>query len=239
MYMQAKLLFDLEKIKSLKSRDLIPFECPNCFNIFKKTKNDVLRWMIKNRTISCCSKKCSGELKTKENTKSLTCHNCNCDFVRCLSALNRKTKYKFCSSSCSASYWNTHKTKGNRRSKLEIWLEKKLVKLYPRLEIHFNKKDAINSELDIYIPSLKLAFELNGIFHYEPIYGIDKLDKTKNNDNRKFQACLEKQIELCIIDVSKIKYFKEKTSIPILEIITNIINGASLGSRTLSSILPK
>jgi len=49
--------------------------------------------------------------------------------------------------------------------------------LYPDLVIHFNKKDAINSELDIYIPSLKLAFELNGIFHYEPIFGKENFLK--------------------------------------------------------------
>ena len=79
---------------------------------------------------------------------------------------------------------------------------------YPNLEIHYNRKDAINSELDIYIPELELAFELNGIFHYEPIYGAEKLQQIQNNDDRKFQACLEKGISLCIIDTSSLKYFK-------------------------------
>ena len=37
--------------------------------------------------------------------------------------------------------------------------------------------EAINSELDVYVPSLNLAFELNGIFHYEPIYGEKKLNQ--------------------------------------------------------------
>lgn len=130
----------------------------------------------------------------------------------------------FCSRSCAATYNNTHKTTGCRKSKLEVYLEKVLTKLYSNTEIHFNRKDAINSELDIYIPSLKLAFELNGIFHYEPIYGVEKLKQIKNNDNRKFQACLERNIELCIIDVSKQSYFKEETCLPYLEIIRNIID---------------
>ncbi len=134
------------------------------------------------------------------------------------------SKNNFCSQSCAAIYNQSHKTHGYRRSKLEIWLEVELNKLYPSLEIHFNRKDAINSELDIYIPSLKLAFELNGIFHYEPIYGEEQLKKIKNNDTRKYQACLERGIELCIIDTSKIKYFKESTSKPILDIISKIIN---------------
>lgn len=85
-------------------------------------------------------------------------------------------------------------------------------------------KDAINSELDIYIPSLKLAFELNGIFHYEPIYGQDKMNQIQNNDNRKFQACLEHGIELCIIDSSKLTYFKPANAQKYLDIITQVIN---------------
>lgn len=93
-----------------------------------------------------------------------------------------------------------------------------------RLEFHFNRKDAINSELDIFIPSIRLAFELNGIFHYEPIFGVENLSKVKNNDNRKFQACIERNIELCLIDVSKQRYFKIDTSKKYLNIITKIID---------------
>ena len=78
--------------------------------------------------------------------------------------------------------------------------------------------------MDIYIPSLKLAFELNGIFHYEPIYGEDKLAANINNDKRKVIACYEQGIELCIIDTSHQKRFTDKSSQPFLDIITNIIN---------------
>lgn len=130
---------------------------------------------------------------------------------------------KFCSQSCSCTYHNTHKTTGTRISKLELWLQKKLTEQYD-FEIKFNTKSEINSELDIYIPSLKLAFELNGIFHYEPIFGKERLGKIQNNDNRKFQACIENNIELCIIDTSKQKYFKESTCAPFLEIIKKIID---------------
>ena len=85
-------------------------------------------------------------------------------------------------------------------------------------------KDTIKSELDIFIPALKFAFELNGIFHYEPIYGQDKLKSIINNDDRKFQACLEHNIELCIIDSSKQKRFTEQLSKQYLNIICDIIN---------------
>ena len=128
----------------------------------------------------------------------------------------------FCSSSCAATWNNVHKSHGIRRSKLEEWIEKQLTTLYPNLDIHYNKTDTINAELDIYIPSLKLAFELNGIFHYEEIHG--KLSKIQKNDNRKFQKCIASKISLCIIDTSHQKRFTELSSKPFLDIITNIIS---------------
>ena len=76
------------------------------------------------------------------------------------------------------------------------------------LDISYNKKDIIESELDIYIPSLKLAIELNGIVHYEPIYGSDKLTKIQNNDKQKSIRCYEAGIEFATIDTSKCSYHK-------------------------------
>ena len=78
--------------------------------------------------------------------------------------------------------------------------------------------------MDIYIPSLKLAIEFNGIFHYEPIYGDNKLKRIKTNDTRKFQACIENKIELCIIDVSSFGYFKIDGAKKYLKIITDLID---------------
>lgn len=179
-----------------------------------------------------CSRKCLYAFKTT-STRS-QCRQCLCEiFVQ----RHDKAK-KFCSHSCGASYQNTHKTTGTRVSKLERWLATELTKKYPNLEFHFNRKDAINSELDIYIPSLKLAFELNGIFHHEPIFGADKLNKIQNNDNRKFQACLERQIELCIIDTSTFKHFKEVKAIRFFNIVVNIIQGKLVLKTGLEPVLP-
>ena len=138
-----------------------------------------------------CSRECQwlGQDKKKE----VICVSCGTTFIKRASQI-RKTKNNFCSHSCSASYSNRNKTKGNRRSKLEIWLESELSIIYPHLEIHYNRKDAIKAELDIYIPSIFLAIELNGIFHYQPIYGEEKLAQIQNNDENKFQNCLENGI---------------------------------------------
>ncbi len=168
-----------------------------------------------------CSKKCYSD--SKRIRKTYSCVSCHCTFER-LVCQAKKSKNIFCSHSCSAKHTNSHKTTGTKVSKLEKYLQSKLLELYPNLEFQFNNKLAINSEIDIYLPSLKLAFELNGIFHYEPIFGNDKLSQITNNDNRKFQACLEAGISLCVIDTSSQKYFKESTSNKFLEIIKSIID---------------
>jgi hypothetical protein len=167
-----------------------------------------------------CSRHCYIQAKIKKQTVS--CKTCGKEFTKKLDQI-KKSKNNFCSQSCGATYNNTHKTKGTRTSKLEIWLQGQLQTLYPNEEILFNDKTAINSELDIYFPKRKLAFELNGIFHYEPIYGEKKLEQIQNNDQRKFLLCHQNNISLCVIDVSKQKYFKEEQSKKYLDVILEIV----------------
>jgi len=137
----------------------------------------------------------------------------------------KKVKHNFCSRSCAAKYQNAHKTSGYRRSKLEMYLEAKLAELYLDLEILYNDRQTLGNglELDIYIPSLKLAFELNGPFHYIPAFGKEKLDKIQNNDYLKLQKCQELGINVCVIDVSKEKPFTEKRGQKFLDIIKQFL----------------
>lgn len=215
------------EFNTAKTFDKLSLICEYCNEIFFVTKKTIIDAQRKNqrKKAKFCSKKCYDLHQSKKI--NILCTNCNKEFKIKLFE-HKKSKNHFCSSSCAAKYNNTHKTTGNRRSKLEKYLEIELIRLYPDLEIYFNYKNVINSELDIYIPSLKLAFELNGIFHYEPIFGQDKLNQIQNNDNYKFQACLEKGIGLCIIDTSQQKYFKEKSSQKYLNIIINILNSKSI-----------
>jgi hypothetical protein len=217
-----KLFTDIE-FKNAKSKDLLSCSCSYCGETFHKTKHEIQIKSFHTYKTIFCSKKCQYQHKiTKIN---VICSNCGKSFDKNPNEIKKsKSGNHFCSTSCAATYNNTHKSKGNRRSKLEIFLEKELRCTYPELKIDFNQTDAIGSELDIFIPSLKLAFELNGIFHYEPIFGRDKLNEIQNNDNRKFQACVERNIEFCIIDTSHQKYFKEQTSKKFLNIIITIIN---------------
>lgn len=223
-----KSLYTESEFKEAKSRQLLPLQCLNCGNTFYKPKHNISANLSGNPRFNMdyCSNQCRRLHLTPP--VMVFCHQCKQLFAKQPKEI-KKSNHHFCSKSCAAKWNNTHKTKGTRISKLEKWLQTKLPLLFPYLEFHFNRKDAINGELDIFIPSLRLAFELNGIFHYEPIYGKDKLAKMQNNDARKMQACIERGIELCIIDVSVQKYFKEQSAKKFLTIIQDVINLKNIG----------
>lgn len=218
-----KLLIPLEEAKKLHWLTLVPLECEYCGKTFfriRKRLSDALSHK-QNAKLHYCSHQCRTD--ARRTTKILPCENCGKPSPKLPSQI-KPNKRNFCSQSCAGTYNNKHKTTGYRRSKLEFWLETKLKEIFPELNISYNDRESVGLELDVYIPSLKLAFELNGIFHYEPIYGDKQLLKIKDRDDRKFQSCLSKEIELCIIDVSQFKYFKEKNAQKYLDIIVNIIN---------------
>ena len=217
-----KPLYTQTEFDLAKTQTRLPLECYYCANTFTFRKKDIIETF--NPNLKKTGEFCSRECKCLYNGQSIktNCLNCDKEIIKSLSQI-KKTSNHFCSKSCATTYNNKNKTHGTRRSKLEIWLEEQLTLLYPNLHIEFNKKDAIGSELDIYIPSLNLAFELNGIFHYEPIYGVNKLNQIKENDISKSKACHDAKIDLCIIDTSAQTYVKPSTSQKYLDIINNII----------------
>ena len=180
----------------------IPYEtlkCQFCSNVFASCG-------IKNHELSC--------VLNPKNIKQCKCCQANISGYRKV----------FCNHVCAARYNNSNKEHGCRRSKLEKWMEEKLKVLYPTLEIFFNKKFAIGSELDIYIPSLNLAFELNGVYHYKPIRGQKLLNKVAHNDAEKVKICKERNIQLFSIDTSGQSFFSESTSDRFLNTIISIID---------------
>lgn len=216
-------LSDLTNLKNIKSSELVSFRCQTCSSIFQRQARFV-KSSIKYgaNDFLFCNNLCRAISRNLHvNT---TCGNCGATI--CVKASERrksKSGHSFCNRNCSAVYNNTHKTTGCRCSKIELWIQTQLIRLYPELNFQFNDKTIINSELDIYCSSLKLAFEINGIFHYKPVYGLEKFISIQNNDSKKIQTCLEHGINLITIDVSNIEHFKpERASAHLQTIVDHI-----------------
>jgi hypothetical protein len=223
IYNTMKIITTPEKFAASKSRDLIALECYHCKSTFEKPKNYVqacIKNIKRNGCGNYCCLDCSRKAisaSTRINTK---CKECEKPISRTKSSFIG-VKNVFCGQRCSGLYNAKHKTTGNRRSKLELWLETKLTNLYPNVKFIFNDTSAIQAELDIYIPELNIAFELNGKFHYEKIFS--NFERTQERDRMKVSLCATAGIGLCVIDTSRQKYFKESSSEEFLVIIKNII----------------
>jgi hypothetical protein len=215
-----KLLITQEQFNKHKNKDLIPLECIVCNTIFHRQKSYLIRSTARGRSNDYCSNECWH--KKTNIRQEVQCLNCGKEFKKQLNQV-KKFPNHFCCHSCSATYQNTHKTYGTRRSKLEIYLEEQIEIYYPQLGCLYNNKETIGSELDFYFPTLKLAIELNGILHYEPIYGQNKFNQIQNNDEQKSIKCHELGIEFCIIDSSKCKYLTQERKDEFWNIIDNIL----------------
>lgn len=172
---------------------------------------------------------CRKQKKTKEGRVTCTCTFCGSKFDRTrgevkTNARSSVTGNVFCNSSCAASYNNRNKTYGIRRSKLEKLFEDHVRKNYPNLIIECNTTSAIGYELDLYFPELRLAVEVNGIFHYEPIYGEDKFKRIKYNDKQKVLLCEQSGIELIVVPY--IKYLSKARKQEYLKTFDDILRAA-------------
>jgi very-short-patch-repair endonuclease len=211
---------ELELIPKCKTLS-VPCKCATCENTFYITKTDAKRGLRGTRKNKFCSKECHS--KAQFTQVLVTCLKCNTEFYKRRSEI-RKTPNHFCNKSCAASYNNTHKTHGTRRSKLEVYVETHLPRLFPNLDFQFNRKTIIGSELDIYVPKLKLAFELNGPTHYRAVYGEQKFKSIVKNDKKKSTTCKELGISLHIVDVSQLSYYNETNAEPYLSLISDVVS---------------
>lgn len=182
--------------------------CLHCNKIFLLEKHRVQR-AAKRGTGKYCSQTCARH--ARRTSQEVHCINCTTLFRKQGVELKR-TGNHFCSRSCAAQYNNRNKNLGvGRRSKAEDYLSGLIRKDFPALKFIQNDRTLLSSglEVDIVIPRLKLAIELNGPVHYSPLFGNQKLAKIQAAD-------ISKQIEmrsigyrLLVIDISAYGYFKK------------------------------
>lgn len=175
-----------------------PVICDKCKKEFNITTAKYKQYIKNNVKNICCSRKCKGLLS--QNRIKTKCGNCLKEItVKMKEYKKSKSGKAFCSQSCSAIYNNKLKRK-SKRSKIEERLFNLLVKEFSNLIILSNDKTMLNGlEVDIAIPELKLAIEWNGIVHFKPIYGGEKLQKIQNKDSEKLKIASEKDINLIVI----------------------------------------
>ena len=219
-----------EEFNKARTRDMVSLTCCICHQSFDRLKKTILGNHKKGREHIYCSNKCQAYDKSSQGRTIVQCAECLLPFTKVNSQI--RSSNNFCSSSCSGSYNNKHKTHGTRRSKYEIQLEEFLRKELPTLVFKFSDKTVIGSELDVYVPSLNTAIEIQGIFHYKPIFGQEKLTQIQKNDLLKVDACNKLGIKLHHIDISKLTRCTEKNceyyNQEVLDILKNALSNCSI-----------
>lgn len=176
-----------------------------------------------------CNSKCSNGFYKKSSSEKLKrqvqliCENCNLEFSRRKSAiLNRDINkgkpfnHNFCSKKCKGIFesklglgiFDKTATYTKNRSSLELFLEEKIKRNFPFLLIDPNNRSLLGYELDLYLPEISLAIEVNGIHHHKKIYKNQNLEAIQFKDSYKIEKCKELNIQLIIIPFIKRLYLR-------------------------------
>lgn len=185
--------------------------CPQCKKTYYRSRSGFVRTFSPsvNKKYIFCSSECAAVFHTK--SVNMQCGQCGEECIKQQVEIKKsKSGHMFCSRSCAAIYNNKNKKHGYTRSKIELFIEEQIKLEFPNLQFVCNDVETIGLELDFYFPDLKFALELNGIFHYEPIYGQNTFDRIQHNDNQKIIKCYQNDIELCVLDIASIKNFSSK-----------------------------
>jgi len=213
-----------EKIIFIHDRNRICYliPCDQCGEATYHPKYAITK-SLKNRSGKFfCSQKCAKLHKKK--SQIVECKECGIQFEKCLSQIISSPNH-FCSHKCATTYQNRNKTTGIRRSKLEKFIEENIKNYFSDFEFIYNNTKIIGTELDIYCPTLKLAIQINGPVHYEPIYGEEKFQRVIDIDNEKRMKCKDMNINLFEINVSEDNVFdktKDKRWLEVKSIIDTL-----------------
>jgi very-short-patch-repair endonuclease len=91
-------------------------------------------------------------------------------------------------------------------SKLEIYLFNNL--LQDGYRVDFHKEQTLSNtklQIDLFLPTLNTAIEVDGLSHFEPVWGHDTLSRNQGYDNKKTGLILGKG--LVLIRIKQLKDF--------------------------------
>ena len=148
----------------------------------------------------------------------INCPECNVLFKPLKDRKHNKAKHnqRFCSKSCRMRYFNKnfHINKGCKRniSFPEDYLFLKIKEVFPFLNIIQSDRKTLQSglEIDICMPDISLAIEVNGPVHYFPIFGEKKLVDVQLKDSAKFRELSDMNYSFFVINVSEVSSRKKQ-----------------------------
>jgi very-short-patch-repair endonuclease len=91
-------------------------------------------------------------------------------------------------------------------SKLEVYMLNQLLKDGYRVDFH--KEQTLSNtklQIDLFLPTLNTAIEIDGLSHFEPVWGHDTLARNQGYDNKKTGLILGKG--LVLIRIKQLKDF--------------------------------
>lgn len=204
------------EMNGVRSRSLVMLPCHVCGGTFVRSKKAVQAklWRSPDKPLYCSQRCFHRDVSDASGTEEVQCEQCGTIFRKTAAAI-AGTNHNFCGHSCAAIWGNAHKNHGCRRSKAEDMVVSFISENYD-MRILLNDIETIGMELDIVLPELSMAFEVNGPHHAKPIFGIEKLRRIQELDRKKSLLAAEAGIHLVVLDISHLPYYTDKMMAPVL-----------------------
>lgn len=210
------LLFTIEQYHQLCKPSTVydkqlDVRCVHCNNVFKVSVAQVDDFYLSNANgktkqynLRFCSVNCFHDWL--RNPKRDQCYWCGTKLTS-----DADNTFNFCSTYCHDRYYNRPSLNIDAgRSNVEKYVERFLKYHYSNLKVNYNDRSRLirNLELDIFIESIQCAIEINGAMHYpDSGYGkthLNEVNKTAAKDQLKVELCKQRNIDLLVINTSKI-----------------------------------
>jgi very-short-patch-repair endonuclease len=115
---------------------------------------------------------------------------------------------------------------GKLGSKLEIFFMERLIEDGHKVEFH--KEQVLSNtklQIDLFLPMIRTAIEVDGPSHFEPVWGDDTLKKNQKYDTKKNGLILGK--DLALIRVKQTKDFSKSRAIKLYQELKDVLDSIS------------